>query len=227
MPDERPVSREMTSTAPAPRLVAIYVRVSTADQNVANQQRELEAVAQRHGWKVVEVFSDHGVSGAKDKRPALDRLRQGIARKEFDVVAAWSVDRLGRSLQHLLGLLAELRAKNVDLYLHQQGLDTSTPAGKALFQMLGVFAEFERAIIIERVYAGLRRARAQGVKLGRPRVAVDLERAVSMRSEGKSMRAVARALGVSPMAVSRALADLSTRTPCADSDVSACETVNS
>jgi DNA invertase Pin-like site-specific DNA recombinase len=214
------------STTPAPRQAAIYVRVSTADQKVANQQRELEAVAQRHGWKVVEVFSDHGVSGAKDKRPALDRLRQGIARRDFDVVAAWSVDRLGRSLQHLLGFLGELRAKNVDLYLHQQGLDTSTPAGKALFQMLGVFAEFERAIIIERVHAGLRRARAQGIKLGRPRTPVDIGRAVSMRSEGKSMRAVARALGVSAMAVSRALADLSTRNPAAEGEVSACQSVN-
>ncbi len=210
----------------SPRRVAIYVRVSTLDQTVANQTRELEAVAQRHGWEVVEVFSDHGVSGAKDKRPALDRLRQGIARKDFDVVAAWSVDRLGRSLQHLLGLLGELRAKNVDLYLHQQGLDTSTPAGKALFQMLGVFAEFERAIIIERVHAGLCRARAQGVRLGRPRVAVDLGRAMAMRSEGKSMRSVARALGVSSMAVSRALADLSTRNPSAERDVNARQSVN-
>jgi DNA invertase Pin-like site-specific DNA recombinase len=192
----------------APRRAAIYCRVSTAEQTVENQQRELEAVAARHGWGAVEVFSDHGVSGAKDKRPALDRLRQGIARKEFDVVAAWSVDRLGRSLQHLLGFLGELRAKNVDLYLHQQGLDTSTPAGKALFQMLGVFAEFERAIIIERVHAGLRRARAQGVRLGRPRTPVDLGRVVQMRAAGVSIRGIARALGVAPMSVSRAMADL-------------------
>ena len=227
MPDERTATRGLMSMAPAPRQAAIYVRVSTADQHVANQQRELEAVAQRHGWKVVEVFSDHGISGAKDKRPALDRLRQGIARKDFDVVAAWSVDRLGRSLQHLLGFLGELRAKNVDLYLHQQGLDTSTPAGKALFQMLGVFAEFERAIIVERVHAGLRRARAQGIKLGRPRTPVDIGRAVAMRSEGRSMRAVARALGVSAMAVSRALADVSTRNPAAEGEVSACQSVNS
>jgi DNA invertase Pin-like site-specific DNA recombinase len=226
MPDERTATRGLMSTARAPRQAAIYVRVSTADQNVANQQRELEGVAQRHGWKVVEVFSDRGVSGAKDKRPALDRLRQGIARKDFDVVAAWSVDRLGRSLQHLLGFRGELRAKNVDLYLHQQGLDTSTPAGKALFQMLGVFAEFERAIIIERVHAGLRRARAQGVKLGRPRVAVDLGRAVAMRSEGKSMRAVARALGVSAMAVSRALADVGTRNPAVEGEVNGCQSMN-
>jgi DNA invertase Pin-like site-specific DNA recombinase len=148
--------------------VAIYVRVSTDGQSVENQKRELEAVAVRHGWTVVEVFADHGVSGSKDKRPALDRIMKGVARKDFDMVAAWSVDRLGRSLQHLLGFLGELKAKGVDLFLHQQGLDTSTPAGKAMFQMLGVFAEFERAMIVERVHAGLRRARAQGRRLGRP-----------------------------------------------------------
>jgi DNA invertase Pin-like site-specific DNA recombinase len=188
--------------------VALYVRVSTADQTVANQQRELEAVAERHGWEVVEIFADQGVSGAKDRRPALDRLRQGIVRKDFDVVAAWSVDRLGRSLQHLLGFLGELKAKSIDLYLHQQGLDTSTPAGKAMFQMLGVFAEFERAIIVERVHAGLRRARAQGVRLGRPRTPVDLGRVVQMRAAGVSIRGCAKALGVAPMSVTRAIADL-------------------
>jgi DNA invertase Pin-like site-specific DNA recombinase len=191
-----------------PRQCAIYTRVSTSDQTVENQRRELEAVAQRHGWEVVEVFSDQGVSGARDQRPAFDRLRQGITRKDFDVVAAWSVDRLGRSLQHLLGLLGELKAKGVDLYLHQQGMDTATPAGRALFQMLGVFAEFERAIIIERVHAGLRRAKAQGVRLGRPRTPVDIGRVVSMRAEGRSIRGVARALGIAPMSVSRALVNL-------------------
>src|SRR5262245_9635420 len=128
---------------------AIYTRVSTTGQSVVNQERELRAVAERHGWKIASVFSDHGVSGTKDKRPALDRLMKGVARKEYDVVAAWSVDRVGRSLQHLLAFLGELKAKGVDLYLHQQGLDTSTPAGRAMYQMLGVFAEFERSMIIE------------------------------------------------------------------------------
>src|SRR5207245_6053249 len=104
-----------------------------------------------------------------------DKLLHGVARKEFDVVATWSVDRLGRSLQHLLVFLGELKAKGVDLYLHQQGVDTSTPAGKALFSMLGVFAEFERAMIVERVHAGLRRAKAQGMTLGRPRVGPEVE----------------------------------------------------
>ena len=143
--------------------VALYLRVSTAEQTVENQQRELEAVAERHGWNVVAVFADAGVSGTKgrDQRPGYDRLCRGIARREFDQVAAWSVDRLGRSLQNLVGFLGELHAKGVDLYLHQQGLDTATPAGKAMFQMLGVFSEFERAMIVERVKAGLSRARSR------------------------------------------------------------------
>jgi hypothetical protein len=123
--------------------VAIYLRVSTTGQTTANQQRELEAVANRHGWEVVQVFADNGVSGAKGRkeRPGLDALLKGVARRDFDMVAAWSVDRLGRSLQDLIEVLSDLHAKNVDLYLHQQGLDTSTPSGRAMFQMMGVFAE--------------------------------------------------------------------------------------
>jgi DNA invertase Pin-like site-specific DNA recombinase len=130
--------------------IALYLRVSTAEQTVENQQRELEAVAERHGWNVVAVFTDAGISGTKgrDKRPGYDCLCRGIARREFDQVAAWSVDRLGRSLQELVAFLGELHAKGVDLYLHQQGIDTGTPAGNAMFQMLGVFAEFERAMIV-------------------------------------------------------------------------------
>jgi DNA invertase Pin-like site-specific DNA recombinase len=129
--------------------VALYLRVSTSEQTVENQRRELEAVAARHGWEIVAVFRDEGISGTKgrDRRPGYHRLCQSIARREFDQVAAWSVDRLGRSLQDLVGFLGELHAKRVDLYLHQQGIDTGTPAGKAMFQMMGVFAEFERAMI--------------------------------------------------------------------------------
>ena len=149
--------------------VALYLRVSTTEQTVENQQLELEAVAERLGWHVAAVFTDAGISGTKgrEKRPGYDRLCHGIARREFNLVAAWSVDRLGRSLQNLVAFLGELHAKNVDLYLHRQGLDTSTPAGKAMFQMLGVFSEFERAMIVERVKASLARARAQGKRLGR------------------------------------------------------------
>ncbi len=135
--------------------VALYVRVSTDHQSVKNQEIELQAVAERHGWQVVNVYRDQGISGAKgrDKRPGLDKLLQAVARKEFDLVAAWSVDRLGRSLIDLVGILQEFHAKRVDLYLHQQGIDTTTPSGKAMFQMMGVFAEFERSMIRERVMA--------------------------------------------------------------------------
>ena len=153
------------------KTAAIYARVSTRNgQTTENQLRELRAVARRHGWKIVATYTDDGISGAKgrEQRPGLDDLLKGVARKEFDVVAAWSVDRLGRSLQDLIGTLNELKAKDVDLYLHKQGLDTSTPAGKAMFQMLGVFAEFEREIIAERIHAGLARAKEQGTKSGKP-----------------------------------------------------------
>jgi DNA invertase Pin-like site-specific DNA recombinase len=179
--------------------VALYLRVSTAEQSVENQQRELEAVAERHGWNVVAVFADAGVSGTKgrDQRPGYDRLCHGIARREFDQVAAWSVDRLGRSLQNLVGFLGELHAKGVDLYLHQQGLDTATPAGKAMIQMLGVFSEFERAMIVERVKAGLSRARSQGKQLGRRPVSHDVvERIRAQLATGSGILKTAKTLGV-------------------------------
>ena len=152
--------------------VAIYLRVSTTEQTTTNQRRELQAVAKRHGWSVVQVFEDAGISGAKGRkdRPALDALLKSVARREVDMVAAWSVDRLGRSLTDLLDFLRELHAKGVDLFLHQQGLDTSTPSGRAMFQMMGVFAKFERAMIRERVLAGLTRAKEQGISLGRRRL---------------------------------------------------------
>jgi DNA invertase Pin-like site-specific DNA recombinase len=125
-----------------------------------------------------------------------DKVLQGVARREYDVVAAWSVDGLGRSLRHLLDFLGELKAKGVDLYLHQQGVDTGTPAGDALYQMLGVFAEFERAIIVQRVHAGLARARALGRRLGRPLRLIDTGLARRLLSEGESLRQVALALEV-------------------------------
>jgi DNA invertase Pin-like site-specific DNA recombinase len=149
--------------------VGIYIRVSTDGQTTANQRRELEAVAARSGWEVVGVYEDAGISGAKsrDKRPGFDRLLKDATARKIDMVAAWSVDRLGRSLQHLVGFLNELQALGCDLYLHQQAIDTTTPSGRAMFQMCGVFAEFERSMIVERVNAGLKRAKAQGVRLGR------------------------------------------------------------
>jgi len=143
---------------------ALYLRVSTIDQTTANQERELREIAARMGCEITKLYKDHGISGAKgrDKRPGFDALCRDATKRQFNVIMAWSVDRLGRSLQDLVGFLSELHALNVDLYLHQQGLDTRTPAGKALFQLMGVFAEFERAIIQERVRAGLARPRARG-----------------------------------------------------------------
>jgi DNA invertase Pin-like site-specific DNA recombinase len=155
--------------------VAFYVRVSTGEQTTENQRRELEAVARHRGWDVVAVYEDQGISGAKgrEKRPQLDRMLRDAVRGKFDVLAAWAVDRLGRSLQDLVATLGELREAGVDLFLHQQAVDTTTPSGRAMFGMLSVFAEFERAMIQERVRAGLARAGAAGKRLGRPKVAAD------------------------------------------------------
>ena len=189
------------------RRVALYVRVSTDQQTTKNQDRELRAVADRHGWEVVATFKDEGISGAKgrDQRPGLDKLLQGVARKEFDLVAAWSVDRIGRSLIDLVGVLQELHSKHVDLYLHQQGIDTTTPSGKAMFQMMGVFAEFERSMIHERVMAGLARTKAEGKRLGRrPTVTNDAAKVRAIRAKaGKSLREIAKAHGVGHMTVAR------------------------
>ena len=149
---------------------AIYLRVSTQDQTTSNQEHELRRAAERASWQVAKVYKDHGISGAKGRngRPAFDMLCRDAAKRQFDVVMAWNVDRLGRSLKDLVAFLSELHALGIDLFLHQQGLDTTTPAGKAMFQMLGVFAEFERSIIQERVRAGLQRAKREGKRLGRP-----------------------------------------------------------
>ena len=131
------------------------------------------------------------------QRPQFNAVLNGVARKDFDLVAAWSVDRLGRSLQHLIGFLNELHAKKVDLYLHQQGIDTTTPAGRAMFSMLGVFGEFERSMIQERVRAGLRRAVAQGKVLGRPMVNGEIEKKVhALRAKGHGMIKIAKAVGI-------------------------------
>lgn len=189
--------------------VALYARVSTDGQTTENQTRELRQVAERHGWTVVAEFVDHGISGAKgrDKRPQFDALLTGVTRKEFDVIAAWSVDRLGRSLVDLLGFLGDVQAKGVDLYLHQQAVDTSTPGGKALFQMMGVFAEFERAMIRERVNAGLARARAKGTTLGRPKVDTATEERIrEMAAEGVGKLRTARMLRIGVSVVQRVLA---------------------
>src|SRR5215510_8293880 len=186
----------------------LYLRVSTIEQTTANQERELQAIAERMGWEIVKVYKDHGISGAKgrDKRPQFNALCKAAARREFDIVMAWSVDRLGRSLQDLVSFLSELHALRIDLFLRQQGLDTTTPAGKAMFQMIGVFAEFERAMIQERVRAGLARARGEGKRLGRPPIAPALEKRIreALAAPGRpGVRVIAKRFGVNPGTVQR------------------------
>ncbi len=169
--------------------VALYLRVSTDGQTVENQRRDLDAAAAQRGWVIVATYADEGVSGAKgrDKRPGLDGMLKDAVRGRFDVAMCWAVDRMGRSLADLVGTLQELRGAKVDLFLHQQAIDTTTPAGEAMFGMLGVFAQFERSMIVARVKAGLERVRgetpaqrkAKGKQaIGRPRVADATEDAI-------------------------------------------------
>ena len=169
---------------------AIYVRVSTDGQTVENQTRELCQIAERRGWQVVETYSDVGISGGKgrDKRPGLDRMLNDASRRKFDVVMAWSIDRLGRSLIDLLATVQNLEACGVALYLDQQSIDTTTPTGKLMFQVTGAFAEFERSMVRQRVRLGLKRAVSQGKHLGRPPITVKLER--------KAQRALRKGTGI-------------------------------
>src|SRR5262249_55647567 len=155
-------SEEGFMAKPAKR-AALYVRVSTDHQSVDNQIRELTQVAERRGWTVVEVYRDAGISGAKgrDQRPGLDDMLKDASRRKFNVVMAWAIDRLGRSLIDLLETIKHLEAVGVDLYLDQQNIDTTTPMGKLLFQITGVFAEFERSMIRRRIRAGLSTIKAK------------------------------------------------------------------
>jgi len=190
---------------------ALYVRVSTDEQTTTNQERELREAADAKGLEIAYVYRDNGISGAKgrDKRPGLDAALKDAIRGRYGVLMAWSVDRLGRSLPDLLATLQELHGAGVDLYLHRQAIDTRTPAGKALFQMLGVFAEFERAMIQERVKAGVARAKAHGIKFGRPTIGEDKEKQIrELYREGRSYRAIANQVGCGISAVQRVLGQM-------------------
>jgi DNA invertase Pin-like site-specific DNA recombinase len=201
-----------------PKRVAFYVRVSTDGQTVENQLGELHAVANRHGWEVAQVYADRGISGTKGRegRPEFNNLLKAIARREVDMVAAWSVDRLGRSLKDLVSLLSELQSKGVDLFLYQQGLDTSTPSGRAMFQMLGVFSEFEAAMIRDRVRSGVARAKKNGTKsgkpIGRPRIRQEAEQeAEKLLRTGQGILKVARTLKMGTGTVAKIAAKLQSR----------------
>ena len=194
---------------------AIYSRVSTDAQTTANQREALEAVSAQRGWTIVATYEDAGISGAKgrDKRPGLDAALKDASRGKFDVLMVWAVDRIGRSLPDLIGTLQELHGAKVDLFLHQQAIDTTTPAGRAMFGMLSVFSEFERSMIQARVKAGLARARAETpeqrrakdkLDIGRPRIANEREAAIrAALATGAGVHKVARQIGVGSGTVRR------------------------
>lgn len=179
---------------------AIYARVSTFDQEPENQLQELRRYVEARGWTAVE-YTDKGVSGAKDRRPALDLMLTDAKRRRFDVVVCWRLDRLGRNLKHLITLLEDLQALGVAFVSLAEGIDATTPAGKLQMHILGAIAEFERERIRERVLAGLQRARTQGKRLGRPRASVPANRVQSV--SGLSLDDAARTLGVSRSTVKR------------------------
>src|SRR5262249_36155917 len=185
---------------------AIYVRVSTDKQTVGNQVAVLRQIAERRGWEVVEQYDDAGISGSKgrESRPGLDQMLKNASRRKFDVIMAWAIDRIGRSLIDLLHTIQVLEACGVDLYLDQQSIDTTTPAGKLMFQVTGAFAEFERGMIRQRVRAGLKRAVEQGKQLGRPKIDVELEdRIKAALKTGTGVLKTARHCGVGTSVVQR------------------------
>lgn len=189
---------------------ALYLRVSKNDQTIDNQRLELERVAAARGWKIVSIFKDEGISGAfgRGVRSQYDAMLKRGVQAQHDVVMAWDVSRLSRSLSDLVQTLEELHACGIDLYLHQQAIDTTTPAGKAMYQMCGVFAEFERGILSERVKAGLNRAKEQGKVLGRPMKIVNIKQLLKDRNDGKTIRKIAEKHSISVGKVHKLLAKM-------------------
>ncbi len=184
--------------------IAIYCRVSTDDQKADLQLDALRLYAEARGLQVYREYVDH-ISGAKTSRPALDEMLADARRRKFDAVCVWKIDRLGRSVQHLLGVLSELHALDVAFVSLQEAIDTNTPAGRMVFTFLGAVAEFERAIIGERVKAGMQSAKKRGKHCGRPKARVDLGLVHKLRTEGKSLADIAALVGTSQPTVSRLL----------------------
>ena len=188
------------------RRVALYTRVFTDNQTTENQERELRQIAERRGWNVVHIFTDNGISGAKGRkdRPGLDAMLKDAGRRTFDVLMVWAIDRLGRSLIDLLHTIQNLEAVGVDLFIEQQNIDTTTPMGKLVFSITGAFAEFERSMIQERIKAGIKRAKAKGVRFGRPKVSAAIEREVRHHLEGGAgILKVARSMKIGTGVVQR------------------------
>lgn len=189
--------------------VVIYSRVSTTDQTCENQIKLLQSIVDQNGWELIDTYIDQGISGSKgrDKRPEFDRLCKDMVRRRFDKVMVWDVSRLGRSLQHLVEFLNDVQSLNCHLYIHQSGLDTSTPSGRMMFQMVGVFSEFEREMISERVKLGLERVKSNGKKLGRPqKINQDvIENIWLLHSQGHGLQSISNELNIGRSSVYRIL----------------------
>jgi len=191
-----------------PLRAALYARVSTSNkgQDVGLQLDELRRIAEQRGWSVSGEYVDDGVSGSDDSRPELDRMMADAQAGNFDLVAVWKLDRLGRSLQHLLRLISDLARWGVGFAsLRDSGIDTTTPTGRLMLQILGALAEYEKELIRERVIAGVRRAQAQGKHCGRPKVELEIRPAVAMLQQGRGLREVASIMGVSRTTLRRRL----------------------
>ncbi len=188
----------------SPKVAALYVRVSTLDQNCEVQLEDLRRYASQRFARYYE-YVDEGVSGTQRRRPKLDALMQAARQRRFDVVLVWKFDRFARSVKHLVDSLEEFSALGIDFISYTEGIDTTTPTGQLLFHMVGAVAQFERDLIVERVRAGMAHARAMGKRIGRPRAQVDLEQVVLFRNQGKSLREIARLLAVPVSRVRRAL----------------------
>jgi len=188
--------------------VAIYARVSTLDQSTESQLLDLRHYVQDRGWKVYREYVDNGISGTKDSRPALDQLMADAKKRKFDIVLVWRFDRFARSTKHLILALEEFRNLGIDFVSYQENIDTSSPLGSAIFTIISAVAQLERDIIAERVKAGLRRARENGKKLGRPRVAVDANRIAVLRAQGRSWAKISRELGIGKGTAQRAFFSL-------------------
>lgn len=188
---------------------AIYTRVSTGYQDTTNQLDILRDVAKLKGLTIVQEFTDDGVSGTKgrNQRKGFDGLLKGATRKDFDIILVWSVDRLGRNISDLISFLNEIQSVECDLYLHQNGIDTSTPTGRLMFGMLSLFADFERSMIVERTKIGMERARRQGKRIGRPSSMSEglVESVKFMRGQGLGIRRIARDLGIGVSSVYKVL----------------------
>lgn len=185
-----------------------YVRVSTADQSLAMQRNDIQTYCQAKGICLDREFADHGISGAKSSRPALDELMNEVRRRRVKMVVVWSLSRLGRSLKNLLHIVEEFQSCGVTLVSLREGWDLSTSSGRMIFQVLGALAEWEREQIRERVKGGLRAAKAKGKRLGRPSNPYSPEEISSLRAKGLSLRAISKKLGISRMTALRALSQI-------------------